>query len=224
MKEHFIREVLHLQSMLCAQGNRVEQTITRALEAFYSGDTALAAAVIAADSEIDAAEIRIEEECLKTLALYQPVASDLRTVAAILKINTALERMADFGSHIAERVEEISRFRDYAELERPDFAAMSGLVLRMLRDALTVIRTADTVLACAVMERDDAVDTMRHDHKLLAARAIARFPQAADYYIACIGLSRDLERIADLTTDICEHIIYLHTGKIVRHNLSAAKQ
>ena len=112
MKEHFIRELLRLQNLIAEQGGRVEQAITQALEAFNAGDAALAESVIAADSVIDAAEIRIEEECLKTLALYQPVASDLRTVAAILKINTALERMADFGSHIAERAQEISRFRD----------------------------------------------------------------------------------------------------------------
>lgn len=219
MKEHFIRELLRLQSMIAEQGCRVEQAITRALEAFRTGDTALAESVIAADSEIDAAEIRIEEECLKTLALYQPVASDLRTVAAILKINTALERMADFGSHIAERAEEVSRFPDDAVPERPDFAAMSELVLSMLRDALTVLRTSDTVLAYRVMERDDAVDSMRHNNKQLAIRAITRFPAAAEYYIACMGLSRDLERIADFASDICEHIIYLHTGKIIRHSV-----
>lgn len=219
MNEHFIRELLRLQNMIAGQGDRVEQTISTALTAFLSSDTALAAQVIAADAEIDAEEIRIEEECLKTLALYQPVASDLRTVAAVLKINTALERMADFGSHIAERAEEISRFPDEAVPERPDFAAMSELVLSMLRDALTVLRTSDTVLAYRVIERDAAVDNMRRSNKQLALRAISRCPSATDYYIACIGLSRDLERIADLSTDICEHIIYLHSGKIVRHHL-----
>ena len=219
MKEHFIRELLRLQNLIAEQGGRVEQAITQALEAFNTGDAALAERVIAADSVIDAAEIRIEEECLKTLALYQPVASDLRTVAAILKINTALERMADFGSHIAERAQEISRFRDDAAPERLDFSTMSELVLSMLRDALTVLRTSDTVLAYRVIDRDDAVDNIRHNNKMFAVQAITRFPSAAEYYIACIGLSRDLERIADFAADICEHIIYLHSGKIIRHSL-----
>lgn len=219
MKEHFIRELHRLQSMIAAQGDRVEQTISNALTAFLSSDTAQAAQVIAADAEIDAEEISIEEECLKILALYQPVASDLRTVAAILKINTALERMADFGAHIAERVEDIARFCDTPALERPDFAAMAEPVLGMLRDTLAVMRTGDSAAAYRVISRDDAVDNMRRSNKQLALRAISRCPSATDYYIACIGLSRDLERIADLSTDICEHIIYLHSGKIVRHHL-----
>lgn len=219
MKEHFIRELLRLQSMIAAQGDRVKLSISHAMEAFHKSDVALAARVINADAEIDAEEIRIEEECLKILALYQPVATDLRTVVAILKINTSLERMADFGAHIAERVEEITRFREHAALERPDFTAMAEIVLGMLRDTLEVMRTGDAVPAYRVISRDDDVDNMRHHNKQLAVRAISRCPEAADYYIACIGLSRDLERIGDLTTDICEHIIYLNSGKIVRHKV-----
>ncbi len=218
MKEHFIRELLRLQSMIAEQGCRVERAITRALEAFRTGDTALAESVIAADSEIDAAEIRIDEECLKTLALYQPVAADLRTVAAILKINTALERMADFGCHIAERAILVAGLPTLPGQEMFDFEPMELLTTGMLRDTLLAIRHSDLLLAHKVIDRDDAVDAMRSEHRTHARAAILHCPAAVEYYVSCIGLARDLERIADLATDICRQLIYLRTGCITRHS------
>ncbi len=218
MKEHFIQALRHLLDTICEQGELVEQQIHRAIDAFSSLDAEAAAQLVTEDATIDAAELRIEEECLKVLALYQPVATDLRTVVAILKINTCLERMADFGAHIAERVAPIAtQMQKATPSEAMNFSAMEAAVLAMLRDSLKAMRQGDSMLAYKVIEQDDIVDKARRDSSHAARAAIRRFPDEADYYINCTGIARDLERIADLATDICEHIIYLETGKVVRH-------
>lgn len=218
MKAHFINEIVRLRNRLASQGEQVETLIRQALDAFEQRDEALARQVTAADSRIDDEEIAIEEECLKVLALYQPVASDLRTVAAALKINTALERMADFGVHIAERVPQMKQAVSLPEGERIDFATMKHMVLAMLRQSLDVIRSGDTFGAYANREQDHAVDECHRTNVERCRQRLREGTGTADYYVDCIGISRDLERIADLTTDICEHIIYLQTGRIVRHH------
>lgn len=217
MKEHFINELKRLHSLIAAQGQHVAALIEQAITSYASGDAALAQQVIAEDAAIDAEEIRIEEECLKILALHQPVASDLRTVAAIFKINTSLERMADFGAHIAERVERMHRSMAGSDAEKVDFGKMQQMVLSMLHETLEVIRNRDTVSAYGIINDDEAVDTLRHRVLELCLQALRRYPARAEYYVDCIGISRDLERIADIATDICEHVIYLETGKIIRH-------
>lgn len=217
MKEHFINELKRLHSLIAAQGQHVAGLIEQAITAYADGDTALAQKVIAADAAIDAEEIRIEEECLKILALHQPVASDLRTVAAIFKINASLERMADFGAHIAERAERMHRSLSGSDAEKPDFGKMQQMVLSMLHETLEVIRNRDTVSAYGIINDDDAVDALRHRVLEFCLLALRRCPNQAEYYVDCIGISRDLERIADIATDICEHVIYLETGKIIRH-------
>lgn len=222
MKEHFIKELMNLLKMIVAQGGQVESAISRAITAFDKCDEALAQLVIADDAMIDSEEIRIEEECLKLLALYQPVATDLRTVVAILKINATLERMADFGAHIAERALERCRLQaGETEAGEPaqviDFSDMELNTLRMLRDSMKVLQHSDPVLAYSVIERDDAVDQANREIRQLVRSGIKDSPSRTEYYLTCLGISRDLERIADMATDICEHIIYLETGKIIRH-------
>ena len=217
MKQHFINELDSLRNQICAQGELAERAIHNAIHAFSTGDTELARRVMAHDEIIDREEIRIEEECLKALALYQPVAGDLRTVISCIKINTALERIADFGSHIAERATLVASLPELLEQECFDFEPMEVLTMGMLHDTLLAIQHDDILLAHQVIDRDDAVDTMRREHRTHAREAILRCPAAAEYYIACIGLARDLERIADLATDICRQLIYLRTGCITRH-------
>lgn len=217
MKNHFIHELANLRRLLCSQGAAVELMIGQAIKAFQNGDAELARRIMAHDAAIDREEIRLEEECLKVLALYQPVAGDLRTVVSCIKINAALERMADFACHMAERALHLSALQEIPEQEIFDFMPMEHLVLEMLHDTLHVIESSDVLLAHKVIERDDAVDAMRSEHRTHARAACVLCPEAAEYYIDCIGLARDLERIADLATDICQQIIYLRTGCITRH-------
>lgn len=217
MKEHFIKELRQLLNLTCAQGGQVEKLLHQAIEAICHVDTELATNVISQDPVIDHEEIHIEEECLKVLALYQPVATDLRTIVAILKINTALERMADFGVHIAERVPEIAPYINSPTLEKIDFTAMEHATLSMLRGSLESMRHSDPVLAYSIIEQDDAVDQAHRDNVMRAHEGVSRFPDQSGYYLACIGISLALERIADMASHICEHVIYLETGKIIRH-------
>ena len=218
MKQHFINELNSLRSQIYAQGALAERAIHNAIHAFSSGDTELARRVMAHDEIIDREEIRIEEECLKLLALYQPVAGDLRTVISCIKINTSMERMADFACHIAERAIQVAPLPVLPEQELFDFGPMEVLTLGMLHDTLLAIQHTDILLAHKVIDRDDAVDAMRSDHRTHARAAIISCPAAVEYYVSCIGLARDLERIADLATDICQQLIYLQTGRITRHS------
>lgn len=217
MKEHFINELKRLNSLISAQGRQVEQLIRQAIDSYADGNTELAQKTIADDAGIDAEEIRIEEECLKILALHQPVASDLRMVAAAFKINASLERMADFGAHIAERAERMHRSMAGSDTAKVDFSRMQQMVLSMLHETLEVIRLKDTVSAYGIIRNDDAVDKLHHQVLEECLRALRCRPEQAEYYVDCIGIARDLERIADIATDICEHVIYLETGKIIRH-------
>ncbi|MBR2145477.1 MAG: phosphate signaling complex protein PhoU [Akkermansia sp.] len=217
MKQHFINELDSLRTQITAQGELAERAIHNAIQAFSTGDTELARRVMAHDEIIDREEIRLEEECLKVLALYQPVAGDLRTVISCIKINTALERIGDFGSHIAERAIMVAELPILPEQEVFDFSPMEVLTMGMLHDTLHAIQHSDLLLAHKVIDRDDAVDAMRSEHRAHARAAILRCPAAVEYYVSCIGLARDLERIADLATDICRQLIYLRTGCITRH-------
>jgi len=217
MQNHFMKELGNLRGLLCLQGANVQKAIEQAIKSFSTGDTVLAQQVISQDTVIDTEEIRIEEECLKTLALYQPVAGDLRTVISYIKINTSLERMADFACHMAERAINIAQYSPLSEQELFDFTPMASLVQDMLLNTLHIVDTGDFRMAHKVIEQDEAVDAMRNNHRSHAKAAIISYPHAAEYYIDCIGLARDLERIADLATGICQQIIYLRTGLITRH-------
>ncbi len=220
MKQHFINELNSLRTLITTQGNLAEQAIRSAIRAFGSSDTEQARRVLAYDEVIDREEIRIEEECLKALALYQPVAGDLRAIISCIKINTSLERMADFGCHIAERAILLASLPAFPEQELFDFSPMEELTMEMLHNTLLAIQHSDLLLAHKVIEQDDAVDAMRSEHRAHARTAILHCPEAVEYYISCIGLARDLERIADLATDICQQLVYQQSGCIIRHHNS----
>lgn len=220
MKEHFINELHRLLSSICQQGLRVEAIIREATLAFNRFDAEQASQIIRNDVKIDAEEIHIEEECLKILALYQPVASDLRMVIAMLKINTALERMADFGVHIAERVVKLHALDENLNKDiNIDFAPMAEEVLNMLNQTMQTLQTSDTALALRVIDNDDRVDALRHENSDKARELLKLHPDSSGYLVECLNVSRELERIADLNVDICKHILYLQSGKILRHTL-----
>lgn len=220
MKEHFTNELHRLILQLQAQGSLVHHSIEQALIAFQTADEQLARQIIAHDSVIDREEIRLEEECLKLLALYQPVAIDLRVVISCIKINGSLERMADFACHIAERASHRASAHTPHPTASCDFSTMGQLVLSMLQDTLGLIVSADVAMAHTVITKDDTVDSLRNQHKTFARKALEETQPDASYFIDCLGLARDLERIADLCIDICQQILYLRTGHIVRHHVS----
>lgn len=218
MKEHFNNELKRLLSAIHHQGLQVQNVIQEATQAFSQANAEQAANILRYDDRIDAEEIHIEEECLKILALYQPVATDLRMVISMLKINTALERMADFGVHIAERVLKLSS-QETQPGKAPliDLTPMENVVLGMLQQTMEVLQKSDTALALRVIDCDDRVDLFRQENSNKVRELLKDFPEHSGYLVECLNISRELERIADLNVDICKHILYLHSGKIIRH-------
>ena len=216
MKGHFNNALINLQSMLGSMAAYAEEAVLLSGKAVEEVSLEKAASVIAGDEKIDTMEIEIEEECLKILALHQPVASDLRQVITILKVNSELERIGDLAVNMAERVGNIDSFKDQ-EIEKFDFCDMLHIACGMLKDALDSLSYHDTDLAQDVISRDEKVDSIHHDNYGVVRTFILKYPDCAQYYLNGLTISRCLERIADIATNIAEDVIYLESGKIVRH-------
>ena len=220
MKEHFTQEIIRLKRHLAEQTAAAENALGRAVRAVATFDATLAHDVAKNDYAIDCEEIRIEEECLKILALYQPVASDLRTIITVLKINVEIERVADMTVNIAERACSVSESGVPAD-ERIDFSKMAFAATRMLKESLDAFAYRDPAAAASIIDRDDEVDALHRGNIELIREKIAENPARVSYYLSCMTISKNLERIADIATNICEDVIYLERGKIVRHSHGA---
>lgn len=212
------KEIDKLKRSLLALSAMVEASVLKAVRAFQERDEVLAREVIDHDPVIDQKEVDLEEECLKILALHQPVASDLRFIVAILKINNDLERIGDLAVNIAERAVALARGK---KLDVSfDISAMTAEVETMLKQCLNALMELNPNLAREVIGRDDKVDGMNREIIASVVAAIQKYPDQSDYLIRFISISRNLERIGDLATNIAEDIIYMVNGEIVRHRHS----
>lgn len=209
------REIEQLKKMLLSVGAMVEDAIAKAIYALKQRDVVLAEAIIKADREIDAMEVRVEEECLKILALHQPVAQDLRFVVAVMKINNDLERMGDLAANIAKRTRYLAA---QPSLGLPlDFAGMAAKSQAMVKRSLDALVNGDPVLARQILKDDDAVDRMRKDMEDLVLTEIQLRPQFTTHLLKLASVARHLERLADMATNIAEDVIYMVEGEIIRH-------
>jgi phosphate transport system protein len=218
MSEHFHNELDEMREDLLEQGKRVEEQITGAIEAMLNRDEERAKEVIDSDREIDEAEIEIEEECLKLLALYQPIASDLRFLMSALKINNDLERIADLASNICERVIYISSHNKLDTRER--FEDMTKRVQEMIRTSMSALIERDEEKAWTVRDMDDEVDRQHEEMFQFLTDEIKKNSEVTEVAIQNLSASRYLERIADHATNIAEDVIYMERGEIVRHQSS----
>ncbi len=216
MRERYGIELESLKQLLLELSAMVENAVIRALRAVSEQNADEARRIIDGDRHIDEMEVRIEEECLKLMALYQPVAGDLRMLVTVLKVNGELERAADLASVIAARALNMANSVVPSE-ERFDFSDMAARVHRMLKDALDALVYRDATVAREVMRSDDAVDAMNAATFAKAKTCIGAKPELVTYVLDCTTVSQALERIADIATNICEDVIYLEEGKIVRH-------
>lgn len=215
MAWHFEQEREKLKNNLLALSALVEYKVQRAVEAFTARDDDGAGGVIAEDIDIDLMEVDIEEECLKLLALHQPVASDLRFIIAVLKINNDLERIGDEAVNIAERTCFLAR---HAPVDvRFDFTAMALKTQNMLRRSLDALVAHDADLARAVGAADDEVDILNRRAYQVIQQAMRRDPERVEQLVHHLSTSRHLERIADYATNIAEEVLYMIEGEIVRH-------
>ena len=168
------------------------------------------------DADVDQREVEVEEECLKILALYQPVAVDLRFIVSALKINNDLERIGDLAVNIARKARALAAVPPVAIPF--DLAGMSEKTQAMLRDSLDAMVNLDAKLASEVCGRDDEIDRMKRDIRRQVEEMIAADPAQTKVLLRLLAVSRNLERIADLATNIAEDVIYMVDGKIIRHH------
>lgn len=216
MAVHLQKELETLKKELLALGGMVEQTVAQAVRALKDLDTKLAKEVIDYDHQVDLKEIEVEEECLKILALHQPVAVDLRFVVSALKINNDLERVGDLAVNIAERVVFLS---NEARVEIPfDYDKMVEKTRAMLKKSLDAVVRLDHKLADEVCREDDVVDKINREMYATVYNEIRKNPQNVEALIHYLSVSRHLERIADYATNIAEDVIYMIDGSIVRHS------
>ncbi len=215
MPLYMLREIEKLKSKLLFLCARAEESVRRAVRAVKKRDVALAVEVIETDVEVDQIEIDVEEECLKILALYQPVAIDLRLVVAVLKINNDLERIADLSVNIAEQALVLSQ-GDNGPIPF-DFDNMSEKTQTMLRKSLDAMIRMDEQLAREVIVSDEEVDAINRQMYQKVYQEIKKTPERVEVMIRFLSISRSLERIADYATNIAEDILYMIRGEIVRH-------
>ncbi|MBL7189721.1 MAG: phosphate signaling complex protein PhoU [Phycisphaerae bacterium] len=215
MTVHMKREIDRLKQMLMSLCEVVEESLRQAVEAIKTRDEALAKTVIAGDIEIDQMEVDVEEECLKILALYQPVAIDLRFIITALKINNDLERIGDLAVNLAERGTFLAgQQREDVTL---DFDAMTEKTKSMVHRSLEALVNMDSKLAYEVCAADDEVDQINHQMFLIVQDEIRAHPEQSESLIHLLSASRHLERVADHATNIAEDVIYMIEGHIVRH-------
>lgn len=220
MGKHFTfhREMENLKKRFLALGALVEDRVRKACSVIDSRDLVLAAEIINSDWQVDEMEIEIEEECLKILALHQPVARDLRLLITIIKINNELERIADIAVNMSKRVKTISK--DPAISLRVDYRKMSTTVLSMLKMSLDSLVSENADLARQVFIDDDEVDELRNQTYRQVVEQLDTTPGHAACLLNYYLLARHLERIGDRATNIAEEVIYLVEGEIVRGEMN----
>lgn len=217
MHRNFHHEIDQLQQRLLIMSSMVEDRVRKACSVIESENIELSETIIQSDWEIDEMEIEIEEECLKIMALYQPVARDLRLLVTVIKINSEMERIGDYAVQICKRVRRLSDF------ERPKFAfnfqEMTNKVMRELQTSIDALVHQDVTAAKQIFLLDHDINDMRSRAYKLIVKEMARAPEHAVAFLNLYLVVRHLERIADRATNIAEDIIYMVEGEIVRKNI-----
>jgi len=215
MKEHFSELIENLRRQLIGMGAEVENQIRLAIEALVQADAARARRVIEDDRKIDELEVKNEEDTIHLLATQQPVASDLRLLVAGLKINSDLERIGDHAVNIAEAAERMSHVRPF----KPwiDIPYMAEIAQDMLRDSLDAFVRRDSGLALEVCRRDDLLDEKNKSLIRELLTYMAENPALISSCIEIMGISKNLERVGDLSTNIAEETIFIAEGQNIKH-------
>jgi phosphate transport system protein len=221
MAKHLTRDLENLQHDIVSLAAAVEEVLYKSIRSLQERDIDLAREVIHDDRRIDLQENEVEEECLKILALHQPVAIDLRRTATILKINTDLERMADLAVDIAERALVLAEPPHFPIPDR--LQRMTDLTTSMVRQALDAFVNLDPPQARRVCRLDDEVDRYNREIIQEIIAVIRRTPELLEPGLSLFSVTRHLERIADHATNIAEDVVYLVEGEIVRHRPEAVE-
>lgn len=215
MAKHLQYELDKLKQKLLGLCSEAETSVSKSIRSLLTADYELAQSVIDYDHKIDLSEVEVEEECLKILALYQPVAFDLRFVVVALKINNDLERIADLSVSIADRALYLKKLKP---VEVPfDLEGMANKTRAMLKKAIDSLVELDSEAAKDVCVSDSEVDEIHRGMYDRIYETIRANPENVEQLIHYLSISRCVERIADFATNIAEDVIYMTDGKIVRH-------
>ena len=216
MSLHFIREMKRLNKHLIELSDKVEQQVGRSVHAITDLDKATAQKVIDKDTGVDRLEIEMEEDCLKLLALHQPVANDLRLIISVLKINSDLERIGDHAVIIAE---EAVNLIDLPDIDVPEqMFELSAQARMMLKKSMLAFVESDLHVARNVIELGQNIRQLAEKIQQGQVELIKASPQETEQRLSVLKVCRQLQRIADHATNIAEDIIFLMSGDIIRHN------
>ncbi|MCK5259173.1 MAG: phosphate signaling complex protein PhoU [Thermoplasmatales archaeon] len=216
MDRHFDEELQKVKKDLLEMASLVEESITKSLEALKKQDIKMASEIQEIDHQIDKFEIAIEEQCIELIARHQPVGADLRFLIGVIKMNNDLERMGDHAVNIASYIAYL--------IEQPYIKSVSNIwsmareVKEMLNDSVKSFMDNDATRAQKVCERDSVVDEMRDETIRILLTYMLEQPETIRSAIPLLLVAKNLERIADLSTNICEDVIYIAQARVIKHH------
>jgi phosphate transport system protein len=212
---HFHEELARLETQLLEMSGLAEDLVARAMEALAERDPAIAQEVVRRDADLDAMEVAVDDMCIHLLALQQPLARDLRLITMAMKISNDLERVGDHAVNIAEAVAHLAEQPVYFEFA--EIGEMGRLATEMLSDALDTFVRADAAGAREVCRRDDRVDGLHESLFRILLTHMMEDPRRIGASMSLFLVSRNLERIADLATNIAEDVVFLVEGRNIKH-------
>jgi phosphate transport system protein len=215
MQRHFDEELKTLKEKILRMGAMVEEQVANAIKALVERDSDLARRVIENDHRVNALDVEVDEDCLRLIALHQPMAGDLRFLTTAMKISTELERMSDLAENISERAIELNeepQLKPYIDIPR-----MAEHAQRMVKESLDAFVNRNSDLARKVCRDDDFIDGLNHQIFRELLSFMIEDPKTTTRAIRISFVSKNLERIADHSTNIAELVVYLVEGKIIRH-------
>jgi phosphate transport system protein len=215
MQRHFDRDIEEIKQLLLRMGGMVEQQMGESVRALLERDTDLAQNVIDRDRDIDQMELLIDQKTIELMAVMQPAASDLRFVATIMKITPELERIADLAQDVCERAIELNREPELKPIRQLPLLAENAR--QMVREALDSFLRGDVELARQVILRDDVVDQLTEDSFRSLLTYMLENPRNIAAAIRLTFIGKYFERMADNATNICEMVVYLVEGKMIKH-------
>jgi phosphate transport system protein len=213
---HFETELDRLKECLVKMAGRAEEQVAMAVESLLARDIETAQTVVEMDREVDQLELQVDNQAVNLLALQQPMARDLRFITMAMKIGNDLERVGDHAVNIAHALEYIVDSPPLPQL--PELEEMSGICTDMLADALDAFVRADAELARGIGQRDDRVDELHENVFRIVLTHMMEDPRKIGAGIDMILVSRNLERIADLATNIAEDVVFMVEGQTIKHH------
>jgi phosphate transport system protein len=221
MERHFQKELESVKTSLIKMGNIVEENISYALQALLERNESLAQKVIENEERINALEIEIDNAIVDLLALQQPVASDLRFIIAAQKINNDLERIGDHAVNIAEADLNLIKIKPIDSLlELPKMAVTTKLMLRQALDSFILL---DPKLAQMVLESDDQIDELNRSMTTEVIELLKSDNRTIEFGLELVRISRNLERVADMSTNIAEEVIFYIQARVIKHHAEEKK-